>query len=361
MQLSNARTAVNGDIGLSGCLSPLHSGTNKVGVFCTNGYTMFATEVDCTAMELPTIDLRNAERVALASEVDHICRTRGFFQLVGHEIPHGSLLELSRLARVFFALPLEQKLKIRQPTAKTIRGYIPYGKGALANTRNDRSPPDLKESFNVGPSPARQPDKAVGVHCAGNLWPDHPIALRAACSDYYRMMDGLCRRLLRLFAGAAGLPGDALDVANENHVSVLGLAYYPAQEELPKLGQLRSGAHSDFGSVTVLWPETGASGLEVAAGDGQWWPVQAQADALIVSVGDVLEHWTNGRWRSVLHRVVNPPVECASSDRLSIGFFHHPNPQLSMAGPWRARHGDEAMTFGKYLDAKFSSQIRQDA
>jgi len=103
------------------------------------------------------------------------------------------------------------------------------------------------------------------------------------------------------------------------------LNYYPAQATAPRAGQLRAGAHTDYGGFTVL-------------------------------IGDLLMRWTNDRWLSTMHRVVNPPAaDGPSAARLSIAFFNHPNYDtliecLPSQGP--ARHAP--VLAGEYRDLKYA-------
>jgi isopenicillin N synthase-like dioxygenase len=91
-------------------------------------------------------------------------------------------------------------------------------------------------------------------------------------------------------------------------------------------GQLRAGAHSDYGSLTILLTEPALGGLEICTPDKNWREVPVVPGAFIVNIGDLMARWTNDRWVSTLHRVVNPTVhEDASTRRQSIAFFHQPN------------------------------------
>jgi len=328
---------------------------------------------DHSAMQLPFIDLETFERAdertknGIGKDLDQICAQIGFFQVTGHAVPARLIAATAASARAFFARPLEEKLTVKQPTPRTIRGYIPMGRGALAYTRAERSPPDYKQSFSIGPpsesGAARDDDRSGAKHYEVNLWPAQPPDFQSTCTEYYYAMETLSSRLLNVVARALGVRASQLQQTVEDHVSVLGLAHYPAQHEATTPGQLRCGAHSDFGTLTVLWPEFGLPGLEVLDKRDQWQTVTSAEDAFVVNIGDVLERWTHGRWRSTLHRVVNPPADSAACDRLSLGYFQHPNPRTPMTSlaSRSAREGkpaDSSNTFGAYLDAKFSSQVR---
>jgi len=101
--------------------------------------------------------------------------------------------------------------------------------------------------------------------------------------------------------------------------------YYPAQAEPPLPGQLRRGAHSDWGSLTVLFQDDSPGGLEILSQSGGWEPVPAVPGTFVVNIGDLLAMWTNDRWRSTVHRVVNPKRADADRARISIPYFHQPN------------------------------------
>ena len=92
---------------------------------------------------------------------------------------------------------------------------------------------------------------------------------------------------------------------------------------------MRGGAHTDYGSLTLVnadWSIPG--GLQVYT-DNQWIDVQAKPGTFVVNIGDMMQRWTNDKWVSTLHRVANPPAESANtSRRLSLVYFHIPNPDV---------------------------------
>ena len=100
--------------------------------------------------------------------------------------------------------------------------------------------------------------------------------------------------------------------------------YYPALDKEPLPGQFRAGAHTDFGSFTMLMTDDAPGGLEVLHRNGSWMKVPHVPGALVVNIGDLMAQWTNDRWVSTMHRVVTPPVGPDTS-RLSIVYFHQPN------------------------------------
>lgn len=131
---------------------------------------------------------------------------------------------------------------------------------------------------------------------------------------------------MRLFALALDQPETFFDDKVDRHISRLRVRNYPAPHEPPAPGQLRAGAHSDYGSLTILKAEDKAGGLQVCNNAGEWVDVAIVPDCFIVNLGDLMARWTNDRWVSTLHRVANPPMELARvSRRQSLVFFHNPN------------------------------------
>jgi len=125
-----------------------------------------------------------------------------------------------------------------------------------------------------------------------------------------------------------GLPEEYFDVAHEPHTGAVMLLHYPPITEPLLPGQLRSGAHTDFGTMTLLVHRGSAEGLEIQRPDGTWLHAPSIPGAAIVNVGDLLTRWTNGQLRSVLHRVVPPEGEAAQRSRYSATLLYEPKHEV---------------------------------
>jgi isopenicillin N synthase-like dioxygenase len=146
-------------------------------------------------------------------------------------------------------------------------------------------------------------------------------------SQYYVAMSLLARDLMRMFALALGLDECWFDDRIDRQMSSLCLNHYPALTAVPLPGQLRAGAHTDYGTLTIVAPTAAPGGLQVRARDGKWDDVFVAPGTFVVNIGDMMAQWTNDRWVSTLHRVANPPPAAGGSGRrLSLVFFHQPNP-----------------------------------
>lgn len=287
-----------------------------------------------TSASFPIINLgpwhAGTDKRGVAEAVRTACESIGFFAIRGHRVPDEVVSDLRASARAFFALPVEEKAKVARPRPEQNRAWHAEGTETLARLAGNESPPDYKEVFAMGPPDV--PDEpyytaAPGAYpnYAPNLWPARPEGFEAAWRAYWREMEALQEVLCRIFAVALDLPEEFFLRFIDRHCSMLRALYYPPQKTAPLPGQLRAGAHTDLGMLTVLKNEAAAGGLEVRDLAGRWHAAPVVEDGFIVNIGDLLMRWTNDRFVSTLHRVVNPPAEAVSSSRLSIAYFVAPN------------------------------------
>jgi isopenicillin N synthase-like dioxygenase len=275
-----------------------------------------------TNAPIPQLDLgpfiSGADKPSVARAVERACEEIGFFTLTGHGVPAAVTHNLYSTARVFFDLPDAEKRQLAmQPSGA---GYSPLKGETLAASLGQAAPADLKESLNIG------------AEMTANVWPARPVELRAAASEYFAALVSLSATVMRVFALALHLPEDYFADKINRHRSFLRILNYPHQLEAPQPGQLRAGAHTDYGTLTILKTEEAPGGLQVRNRAGEWVDVSALPDSFVVNLGDLMQYWTNDQWVSTLHRVVNPPRDRAlGSRRQSIAFFHNPNPEALIA------------------------------
>ena len=288
-----------------------------------------------TLQNVPVIDiapfLSGADKLGVAGAVDRACRDIGFLVVRGHGVPT-DLIERTRAAgRAFFDLPLADKMRVARPAPGVARGYVGLEGESVARSRDPGAQAgDLNESLMIGPVDLPPEHYAfapeAGRHFAPNLWPETPADLRPAWTEYYRAMGHLAANLMRIFALGLGLEEGYFDRMVDRHISRLRVRNYPAPITPPQPGQIRAGAHSDYGSLTILCTEDRPGGLQVFNAAGAWVDVPVVPDCFVVNIGDLMARWTNDAWVSTLHRVVNPPAgREAESRRQSLVFFHNPN------------------------------------
>jgi isopenicillin N synthase-like dioxygenase len=314
---------------------------------------------------IPVIDLSEARdgdaaaRRRLASRLDRVCRDIGFFTLLGHGAPASVLEELRETANAFFALPPEEKRHAVHPVPATPRGFRALGIEALSCGNDRTTPPDLKEYYHFGRE--TWPDEPYFTGAEGqryfipNIWPERPVGFKEAAQRYYTEMERISLTLMRLAALGLGVDEHFFDDKIDRHITAMRLNFYPAQTEAPLPGQLRAGEHTDYGNFTILNGENAPGGLQVLTRGGDWVDVETEPSSFVVNIGDLLMRWTNDRWVSNTHRVVNPPdAVAARAQRLSIAFFHHPNYDASIeciAPPGQAKY--PPVRSGDYRDLKY--------
>lgn len=302
---------------------------------------------DLAAFEAATGDLR----ASYAARLDQICRESGFLMLTGHGVPDDTVAAMWAAVDQFFAQPVLAKADVAPHFAGSPYGWIGPLKEALAASKGVETPPDLKESFNGGPlvvPPDASPD-AMAFCYQPTPYPDLP-GFQDAWTAYYAEMEALAARIMRAFATALHLDEDFFDPAVAYPISALRALNYPATGAVEDPDQQRAGAHSDYGTLTILLPQAGRGGLQVDQ-KGTWVDVVAPPGAFVINIGDLMARWTNDRWVSTLHRVVALPHQ---PSRKSLAFFHQPGWDVEIA-PLDGSDRYAPVRSGPYLQSKFQS------
>ena len=265
-------------------------------------------------MELPILDVEALDRGRSIDALRQACAGIGFFYIAGHGVPEAVTGAAAGQAREFFALPLERRMAVSLARSPCHRGYEPMQSQRL----EAGAPPDLKEGYYIGNEIAA--GQARSFNEGPNQWPDALPSFRPAMEAYFVAMQGLAVRMMRAMALSLDLPGGFLDAFCANPASLLRLLHYPPQPANPLPGEKGCGAHTDWGCLTLLWQDT-AGGLQVRVGERDWIDAPPVPGAFVVNIADMFARWTNGRYRSTLHRVVN----ASGKDRHSMPFFFEGN------------------------------------
>ncbi|MFF8314570.1 isopenicillin N synthase family dioxygenase [Streptomyces lydicus] len=283
---------------------------------------------------VPVVDISGwsggpaAGRALIAADVDRAASTVGFLQVRGHGIPEGVVRDFAAALDAFFALPLEEKKRLRPPSPGVNRGYTPPRTEQLSLSLGvPAAAEDLFEAFNVGSEATSYPGlRLPEAHYPANIWPPVP-GFRSAVEEWCGRAGALARRLTGIFACALGLAEDYFVPFTDHSLDVLRMNHYPPPEGDLVLdrGRMGMGAHTDYGIVTVLWADR-VAGLQILDDRGGWHDVAPEPGCLLVNLGDLLARWTNDRWRSTLHRVL-PPADGEGRlvRRRSAAYFHDGN------------------------------------
>ncbi|MGD8341781.1 MAG: 2OG-Fe(II) oxygenase family protein [Gammaproteobacteria bacterium] len=274
---------------------------------------------------IPVIDIAKLRDPRTLESLDRACRDWGFFQVVNHGIETACIDAVMREARRFFSQPLERKREISR-TAENPWGF--YDRELTKNTR------DWKQIFDYGPGES-------DTRCA--QWPESLPEFRTSVLDYYAACEALAFRLLIALSVNLKVTSTCLlQGFVPEHSSFLRLNYYPPCPEperpedvaTPKTGHLGLNHHTDAGALTLLLQDQQA-GLEVYRA-GEWHLVEPRDGAIVVNVGDIVQVWSNDRYRAALHRV----LANADAERYSVPFFFSPAYTTNYA-PLPTMVGDE--------------------
>jgi len=304
-------------------------------------------------VSLRTIDLSRGPD-AVGPALDEICRDVGFVRVGGHGIDVDLRRAVMGACAALFALPDDLK---RSATSTALnRGYAPIAEEHLGTTLDDDrversgAVPDLYESFTTGDPTSEDV-----------TWPVQPTDFARLWQAWWAEMSRVGTALLECCAVALGLPASWFEPSFRRPLTVMRAIHYPPTTSPGGPGQMRAGAHTDYGTMTVLQTDD-VPGLEVHR-DGRWEPVEPIPDLLVVNVGDLLARWTNDRWRSTLHRVV--PVPDADGPgllgRQSIAWFQQPDHDAVVACLPTCTSADDPpryapTTSGRHYDDKIARQ-----
>lgn len=270
---------------------------------------------------LPVVDispLLSGDECASASPAQAIaaaCRDTGFFYITGHGVDAGVVARLDQASRRFFALPLDEKMKIAMARGgRAWRGFFPVG-GELTSGK-----PDLKEGIYFGSELGRDdPRVTAGVPMHGaNLWPEAVPELRPAVGDFMAKTTCAAHAVMRGVALSLGLDGAYFERTYTGDPTILfRVFHYPPARAVD--GEWGVGEHTDYGLLTLL-AQDDCGGLQVKAHDG-WIEAPPIPDTLVCNIGDMLDRLTGGWYRSTPHRVRN----VSGRDRLSFPLFFDPS------------------------------------
>jgi len=276
---------------------------------------------------IPTLDIRrysepssSSDRDAFVAELGAAYREWGFAGIRGHGIAQDLVDGAYDVFKAFFALPADVKMKYHVKGGGGARGYTPFG----VETAKDSKYPDLKEFWHIGREIPR--DSKYAEVMAPNLWPTEVAGFHQYGYGLFEALDALGSRVLRALALHIDLPEAYFDDKTNFGNSILRPIHYPPITS-PDIPNVRAGAHEDINLITLLVGAS-AQGLEVKSRKGEWVPFTADADTIVVNIGDMLQRLTNHVYPSTTHRVVNPPGEEARKPRYSVPFFLHPNPDF---------------------------------
>ncbi|RVX65907.1 hypothetical protein B0A52_10214 [Exophiala mesophila] len=286
-----------------------------------------------SAIQLPIIDITNPT-TTVGAQMLKAAREFGFLYIdpKGTAFTEDLVNRQFELSRQLFSLPDSDKEKCR--INRSNRGWTGMG-GETLDPRTQRRG-DLKEAFNMGEFINGRPEQPLPDLLERNI-------------ELLSEFEASCRKVAAQILDLLGLGLQIEDgqFFSSRHTQPSGcifrLLHYPllAQDsDYDPDVDIRAGAHSDYGSVTLLFQRPSQPGLEIRTSDDTWAPVPVFPEGyessttlppILVNIGDLLSYWTNGLLKSTVHRVVFPKdSQRAGEDRYSIAYFCHPADQVEL-------------------------------
>ncbi|PPA02529.1 oxidoreductase [Pseudomonas sp. MWU12-2312b] len=321
-----------------------------------------------SSANLPLIDMsgvREGDQASIRRAGDAIrkaCSETGFFYIINHGVPQAVIDRAMAAAEQFFAFPVEVKRQVAVNNRH--RGWHALG-GA---TMYEATKPDHKEFFSMGLELAEDdPCVLAGEALRGpNQWPAFMPQLREALAEYYEEIGKAGADLLRAVAVGLGIEEGFFTDKYTKPLQRTQMVYYPPQPPKAEADQFGVAPHTDYGCITLLYQDN-SGGLQVRElGSNRWIEATPIPGSLVVNVGDLLAHWSNDRFRSTLHRVINT----SGHERYSIATFYDPtysavvdpcdlgiDPAQSLyppvaAGDYILKRIDDSMAYRKKASAK---------
>lgn len=290
-------------------------------------------------------------RLAVAAAIRQAAESVGFLYLSGHGVDPAVIDAAFAASRRFFELPLQDRLKVSVNSAH--RGFIQMSNATVAGGTK----PSMNESFlaglDLGPL---DPDVIAKTPLHGpNQWPEGLDGFREAIEAYQAAMWRLGHHVLRAFALALEIDEEFFVPYFVRPMPFVRLLHYPSQSLDRADDEFGISPHTDYGFVTFL-AQDAVGGLQVKRRDGGWIDVTAVPDTFVVNIGDMLMRWTNDRWISNQHRVINT----TGCERYSVPYFFDPAYHVRVEcistckGPGHPAKYDP-ITWGEYLKQKFDA------
>ncbi len=265
-------------------------------------------------MKIPVIDFKSYDESrpetlsSLAGQIDDALSGLGFIAVTNIGIEPDKLEHVFNTSKAFFAMADENKRRSAYTSAEDNFGF----QGMMQEHLNPARPADLKETFTM-----RCPFK---YEASDQRWPSSEF--RETVLDMYNTSMNCAFKVLRVFSAALEVERDFFVQYHTGENVTLRLLHYPsAGVDAVSPEQLGAGAHTDYGVITLLFQDD-VGGLEVLDKNGVWQAVDYIENAIVINTGDLMERWTNGRYKSTRHRV-QPRI--GQRDRYSIAMFIDPD------------------------------------
>lgn len=307
--------------------------------------------------EVPSLDLADFlsgdsnKKTKFVEDLGQAYQNIGFVAIKNHGLSEDLSKQLYAVIQKFFALPDEVKQQYEIPEIAGQRGYIGKGK----EHAKGRTTGDLKEFYHVGQEV--EGNDPIKEEYPDNVWPEEIPEMKTIALQAYKALEKAGVHMLRAIALHLGLDENYFDDRVKHGNSILRpIHYFPIENpEAVPADAVRAAEHGDINLITLLMGAS-ADGLQVLRRDGEWIPITALPEQIVVNVGDMLARLTNDKLKSTIHRVVNPPKEQMKSSRFSIPFFMHPRSEMDLSCLSNCVSEDEPRKFSDITAGQFLNE-----
>ena len=324
-----------------------------------------------------TSNISCSHHVSNKSEIKTLLKalsTNGFIQICNHNIDESVILNAVQSSKEFFSLNHDQKM-LHESKDKARRGYSPISSenfASLAGASN--KPNDTVEKYRIGPIVSESikilnleyyDSKEARVHFFENDWKDLDQEFIYNMKSYYEVMTNLSAKLLSIIETAVGLTPGFFERVLDKQTSIMSLNYYPPLSRINTnvSTTTRVAEHTDVSMLTIVYQTTDTvdqniGGLEVFdATRNEWLKVPYTPNAFVVNVGDCLSDWSQGLFKSSMHRVLMNDTE-ESSHRYSMAYFCTPNYDAELIWPVDKEESSATITYSTWRKNRIKRAIQ---
>ncbi|KAJ0986541.1 hypothetical protein J5N97_004897 [Dioscorea zingiberensis] len=241
-------------------------------------------------------DLEGEERCATMELIANACENWGFFELLNHGIEHELMDEVERMTKEHYKKYMEKR-------------FIEFADKTLDDPDTENI--DWESTFFLRHLPTSNLSEI----------PDLSDDYRKMMKEFAVKLEKLAEGLLELLCENLGLEQGYLKNAfhgSKGPTFGTKVSNYPPCPRPDLIKGLR--AHTDAGGLILLFQDDQVSGLQLLK-DGHWLDVPPLHHSIVINLGDQLEVITNGKYKSVMHRVVS---KSNGDGRMSIASFYNP-------------------------------------
>ena len=282
---------------------------------------------------LPSTPFDLEARRRCAEDIYNACTDTGFFYLINHGISTSQTDTVLKLGRDFFLnSSAEEKeaiarQKVGVGNGDGARGWQPVRDNVTMGKRDWQEAVDMFREPEEGETDGSRKELPYDLLMGRNLWPQRPKELKETYEDYVANMLQLGDVVVTAMGAALGRDQEVFSRhTKKSFWSMRLIGYAPIPESGSLMAQndddgVSCGEHTDYGCVTILLQDSTKGALQVKLRSGPWINADPIPGTFVVNVGDMMERWTNGLWRSTTHRVIHRGDEF----RVSVPFFYEPD------------------------------------